>query len=430
MSDGHGSTPDTPPGWAPNQPPPYGDAPGSPWTAPGAGPGMPPAPPPPPPPPRPQGEQPPPPYLHHPHSPYGPYGGQPPYGYRPQPPALRPGIIPLRPLGLGDILDGAIKLIRSNPKAVLGLSAIAAALSAIPVAIGQAITLGRMGTVLSRDPAALEGNPPQVGFLAEYGAPLASYAVQFVAVTMLTGVLTRILGRAVFGGRMTVGEAWRLTRGRVPALFGVVLAQILLLLIPLAVVVGVIYTLVTAGADIGVVVGVGVLLTLAFLAYSLSVTTGLALAAPATVLERRGAIASLRRSWYLVKGGFWRTLGILLLTQLIAGLVAMVLSIPFTIAGGVVGVLGQETTGSQIGAAVLIAVGGTIAAMITYPFQAGVNGLLYADRRMRAEAFDLVLQTAAIEQQRQGWVHATADDLWDPSTTPGGPGQGAPWSGS
>ena len=55
--------------------------------------------------------------------------------------------------------------------------------------------------------------------------------------------------------------------------------------------------------------------------------------------------------------------------------------------------------------------------MITYPFQAGVYGLLYADRRMRAEAFDLVLQTAAIEQQRQGWVHASADELWHPSNS-------------
>jgi hypothetical protein len=36
---------------------------------------------------------------------------------------------------------------------------------------------------------------------------------------------------------------------------------------------------------------------------------------------------------------------------------------------------------------------------------------------MRAEAFDLVLQTAAIEQQRQGWVHSSADDLWHPSDT-------------
>ncbi|GAA3310379.1 hypothetical protein [Nonomuraea dietziae] len=96
MSDGH----ETPPGWSAEQPPPY-RAPGSPYSG-GPDPSawQQPVPPPP---------------------PYGQQG----YGYMP-PPALRPGIIPLRPLGLGDIYDGTIKLIRSNPKAVLGLSAIVA----------------------------------------------------------------------------------------------------------------------------------------------------------------------------------------------------------------------------------------------------------------------------------------------------------------
>src|SRR5688572_20406494 len=110
MSDGHGPTSETPSGWSAEQPPPYSAPPASPWTAPGSpqqGPhGQPYEPP--------QEQQ-------QPHGP-GPQTGyapqpQPGYGYMPPPPALRPGIIPLRPLGLGDILDGTIKLIRSNPKA-------------------------------------------------------------------------------------------------------------------------------------------------------------------------------------------------------------------------------------------------------------------------------------------------------------------------
>ncbi|MFJ2032382.1 hypothetical protein [Streptosporangium sp. NPDC087985] len=422
MSDGHGSTPDTPPGWASNQPPPYGNVPGSPWTAPGSAPGAPP----PPPPQQPYGGQAPP------YQP-GQYGQQP-YGYRMPPPALRPGIIPLRPLGLGDILDGAIKLIRSNPKAVLGLSTIVAAVGAIPVAVGQAVLLGRLGTALAH-PDTL-GNSPDVGFLSQYAGSLISIAVQFVAVTLLTGVLTRILGRAVFGGRTTVGEAWRLTRGRVPTLFGLVIVSMLILLLPLALIVALLWALMSAGADSGPFFLLGVVAALGFLAYTLFITTRLALAASVAVLERRGVLASLRRSWTLVSGGFWRTLGILLLTQLIAGVISAVISVPFTLAGTFVGLFGRGSTGSQIATALLIAVGGTVGAMITYPFQAGVHGLLYADRRMRAEAFDLVLQTAAIEQQRQGWVHASADDLWDPSITPGGPprhdqaAQGAPWSHS
>lgn len=452
MSDGHGSTPDTPPGWSPQQPPPYGDVPGSPWTAPGSDPT-----PPPPPPAQPYGGAPPyphpaqgphglpsgppgppsppgspgspgPPGSFGPPGPMGPHGGQP-YGYRP-PPALRPGIIPLRPLGLGDILDGAIKLIRSNPRSVLGLSVIAAALAAIPVAVGQAVMLGEMGGVLNGDTGLPPGEMPQQGFLQQYGGSLISYAVQFVAVTLLSGVLTRILGRAVFGGKMTVGEAWRLTRTRVPTLFGLVAVTVVLLAVPMIAVILLIYSLITSGADPGLLLAAGAVGVLAFTAYALFVTTRVALAAPVAVLERRGVGASLRRSWHLVTGGFWRTLGILLLTQIIAGLVGMMASIPFTIVGSVAAVLGGGNTGAQILAAVLIAIGGTIAAMLTYPFQAGVNGLLYADRRMRSEAFDLVLQTAAIEQQRQGWVHASADDLWDPSVTPGAPGRGAPWSSS
>src|SRR6266851_3911479 len=40
------------------------------------------------------------------------------------PSAPKPGVIPLRPLVVGEILDGAFSSIRQNPKATLGLSAI------------------------------------------------------------------------------------------------------------------------------------------------------------------------------------------------------------------------------------------------------------------------------------------------------------------
>src|SRR3984885_11885612 len=74
--------------------------------------------------------------------PYGqqPYGQQPGYGQQPYgqpgyglpqyggspygqwtPPAPKPGVIPLRPLSVGEILDGAFTAVRRNPKATLGL---------------------------------------------------------------------------------------------------------------------------------------------------------------------------------------------------------------------------------------------------------------------------------------------------------------------
>ncbi|MGI5160891.1 glycerophosphoryl diester phosphodiesterase membrane domain-containing protein [Microbispora sp. CA-102843] len=429
MTDGPGSTPDMPSGWAAEQPPAYGGAAGaagaagSSWASPGA----------------PQGANPSAPYpsAPYPSAPYtppagGPYG----YGYR-APDAPRPGIIPLRPLTLGDILDGTIKLIRSNPKATLGLSAIVAAVTGIPAAIGQAISFGSLGDLMADPYAADAVNVPVAGVAAQYIGTLISYVMTFVGTTILTGVLTRVLGRAVFGGRITVGEAWRLARSRVPALFGLVLLQGLILLLPLLALVAVLVTLAAANAfdgtgntGVGVAVLVVLLFFVAYLPYLLFFYTRLSLSAPAIVLEGRGVTDAMSRSWRLVKGDSWRVLGVLLLTGILAAIISSVLAVPFTLGGSLLGMLSHGSAAGTTTAALLLAVGQVIASMITYPFQAGVSGLLYADRRMRAEAFDLVLQTAAAQNQSQGWVHAGVDDLWHPSYAAGtGPGSG-PYHGA
>ncbi|WP_169950506.1 glycerophosphoryl diester phosphodiesterase membrane domain-containing protein [Microbispora sp. H11081] len=422
MTDGPGSTPDVPSGWAAEQPPAYGGSTGS-WASPGS-PGGFAAPPPPAPGQPPQGGYPP--------APHAPVPGGP-YAYRP-PDAPRPGIIPLRPLALGDILDGTIKMIRSNPKATLVLSAIVAAITTIPAAIGQAISLDSLSEI-ANDPYAADAAAPLAGSAAQLIGAILGYVMTFVGTTILTGVLTRVLGRAVFGGRITVGEAWRLARSRVPALFGLVLLQALILLLPLLALVAVFVILAAAGAfdgtfssAAGVGVFVGLLFFLAYIPYLLFFYTRLSLAAPAVVLEGRGAVDAISRSWRLVKGDSWRVLGILLLTSLLAAVVSGVLSVPFTFGGTLIGMLSGGTAVSTVLAALLLAAGQVIAAMIVYPFQAGVFGLLYADRRMRAEAFDLVLQTAAARNQSQGWVHAGIDDLWHPGYG-AGPGS-APYHGA
>src|SRR6478736_9350823 len=74
-----------------------------------------------------------------------PPGPPPPYAGPPAPPshypvpgmlgaAHKPGALPLRPLGLGDIYDAAFKVIRFNPKATVGSAVLVTAASmAIPV---------------------------------------------------------------------------------------------------------------------------------------------------------------------------------------------------------------------------------------------------------------------------------------------------------
>src|SRR5476651_2022429 len=75
-------------------------------------------------PPPPAAGPPPPGYLPPASAPPGPPPPPPPpgygYGYGNQVP--KPGIIPLRPLGVGEILDGAVSVIRQNWKLMIGLS--------------------------------------------------------------------------------------------------------------------------------------------------------------------------------------------------------------------------------------------------------------------------------------------------------------------
>ncbi|WP_246075525.1 glycerophosphoryl diester phosphodiesterase membrane domain-containing protein [Nonomuraea terrae] len=411
MSDGHGPMPETPSGWSAEQPPPYSAPPASPWTAPGSQQQVP------------YGGQPhgQPPYQqapagHGPGTPYPPYAGQGPgYGYMPPPPALRPGIIPLHPLRLGDVLDGTIKLIRSNPKSVLGLSAAAALVVSVPVALGQAYVFDSAASIAA-DPGSVTTGDLYGSLAVQYGGTLISLAVQFVVVTMLTGVLTRILGRAVFGGTVSAGEAWRLVKGRVGALFGVVALMAVIMVVPLIVFVLLMAALATTG-EFTLVAVATLLFIVAYFVYYLFFKTRFAFAPAAVVLEGRGPIDAMRRSWQLVTGDFWRVLGILLLTWILVGIVSTVLAFPFSFAGTMFSAMGAGTAATAIVSALFLTIGYTIGSMLTYPFEAGVAGLLYADRRMRAEAFDLVLQTAAIEQQRQGWVHSSADDLWHPSNS-------------
>ncbi|EUA78628.1 transmembrane domain protein [Mycobacterium xenopi 4042] len=54
-------------------------------------------------------------------------------------------------------------------------------------------------------------------------------------------------------------------------------------------------------------------------------------------------------------------------------------------------------------------IGSAIGQIITTPFSAGVVVLLYTDRRMRAEAFDLVLQSGAATGS---FAPTTTDGLW------------------
>jgi hypothetical protein len=327
------------------------------------------------------------------------YGTPPPRGF-----GLRaPGIIPLRPLSLTDIFNGAASYIRANMKATLGLTAIVVVSTQIITLIGTAGPLAAASRLRSAPPDELTGGDVTAWLLA---AGLAGL-VGWLTGVLLSGMLAVVVGRAVFGWTIGPGEAWDRIRKRLPALVGLVALECLALVI-LSGLVGLIIAAVGAAASAPAAVLIALPLALASVATVVYFDIVLSFAPVLIVLERLPVIDAITRSFTLVRNSFWRVFGIRLLTWLVVVLIAGAAAAPFDFVGHLlIGPSGSALTGATVGA-----VGAAIGRIITAPFSAGVVVLLYTDRRIRAEAFDLVLQTGAAGAPVHTHPADATDYLW------------------
>jgi hypothetical protein len=333
-----------------------------------------------------------------------------PYGHPPMGPAgaLKPGIIPLRPLGLSDIFNASVSYIRTNPKAALGLTTIVVVVAQVVALLLQIGPLAATGILAPT--AAGQFGQSGVSALSDSAivglllSSLAGIVTTVLAGIVLSGLLTVVVGRAVFGTTIGIGEAWHRVRGRLLPLLGVTALEGVGAVVLIAAIVGMVAVVsqIAGGAAAFVV---GTLLGLGLVALLVYLYTMLSFAPTLIVLERIGVMPAITRSFALVKNDFWRVFGIRLLAVVVAGVVSAAVSAPFSFVGQIMLMVGQATS-TMVIAVALISVGGAIGQIITAPFNAGVVVLLYTDRRIRSEAFDLVLQTGAT-----GPVSST-DDLW------------------
>ncbi|HEY8047431.1 MAG TPA: glycerophosphoryl diester phosphodiesterase membrane domain-containing protein [Streptosporangiaceae bacterium] len=328
--------------------------------------------------------------------------GQPGYGqqgYGPPPPgqwprygeaAPKPGVIPLRPLGVGEILDGAFASIRRNPKAVLGLAAVVMTISAV---ISATITrtllnLGGLNLPSPGQQLTTAQATHLVGRVIAVVVPAFGLTVllTFIVQAILAGLLAPIIARGVGGQQLSAGDAWRATRPRLPSLL---LATLLVLLAGLGplLVLGLLVAIAAVAGSPPVVYGLLVLLGLVALVLTIWFSTMLSLVTPVVVLENQGPARALARSWRLVNRSFWRVFGITLLAGIIVAIAGGILQLPFSVLGAV--------SGSGIGGTIIIVIGTIAAGTVTRPITAGVTVLLYVDMRMRKEGLDLALRTAS-----------------------------------
>ncbi|WP_327409660.1 hypothetical protein OG458_25365 [Streptomyces sp. NBC_01281] len=316
------------------------------------------------------------------------------------PPAAKPGVIPLRPLGVGEILDGAVSTMRTYWRTVLGISLTVAVITEIAVILLQGFFLNDTeGSDALSDPSATVGELTRA-----LGDTMLSSGVVLL-ITLLgtivaTALLTSVTSRAVLGKPVTTGEAWRDARPQLLRLSGLtlLLPVIALLIVGVGTLPGVLVGVAGSG-DAGAALAVLGGLVGAVVAIWLMVR--FSLSSPALMLEKQGIVKSMSRSVKLVRGSWWRVFGIQLLATIIANIVASIVVIPFALLAaalsgdGFSGLL--DSSGGDIGWTFLIisGIGSVIGSMLTLPISAGVTVLLYIDQRIRREALDLDLARAA-----------------------------------
>lgn len=254
---------------------------------------------------------------------------------------------PLRPLGLGEILDGAVRLARRNARSVLVLSVPYALVATLANALLQ------YGALNSQDAATF--------------AALGTLLVTAGLGAVLTGLLAPLYSSDLLGHRIGVGESLRRVGRRAAPLF----------------VLGLIVTVCEGAGLVACVVG-GVWLWGIW-----------AVAAPAFALERLGVRRALGRSRALVRDAFWRVWGIRALGWLVVYVLTQLITIPFQLlAAQLTGVDPLATNPQTADAALFVAIlsaGQLIASALLAPVASGIDVLLYADQRMRKEGMDIIL---------------------------------------
>jgi hypothetical protein len=274
--------------------------------------------------------------------------------YRPQ----RDGI-PLRPLSIGEILDGTFRTIRHNPRATIGLAAVLVTVQQVLAAVVELLTNGLPTTVDVED-----NTLTAISVVGGFGGIIGTLLAAVVG-AVLTGMLVVVVSEDVLGRRVGAAEVWRRIRPRIWAL--IVAAPI---------------------AGITPYLGLFLLVVPGLILWALwSLTT------PALVLEGIGPFAALGRSARLAGPNLVQVWWTRALSVMVGTVIQLLIAAPFAVASGLLVALADDDAAPVIvGVLALGLIGSIVAGMITAPFLAGVLALLYIDRRMRAEGLDLVLR--------------------------------------
>jgi hypothetical protein len=265
----------------------------------------------------------------------------------------------LRPLDIGDVLDETFRMYRKQFVPLITTMAIIVVPASL-LSLVVTLATGFSGPALQR---MIEQRGDMTTVIVG-GAllGLVGLAVGLLHVVAI-GAATLITSGAVLGQPIGVGEAYRRAFGR----FG---------------------SLLLAGIATGIPLGL-LIVTCIGIPFAFFIGLGWSATFPTIVLEGRGAIEAMGRSWSLVRGERWRLLACWVLIFLIYYLLVSIPSGLFAFIAGFVAVASSNNSGAMV----LVQAGNVLFSAIGQIFFGAVlyitSTVLYYDLRVRKEAFDL-----------------------------------------
>ncbi len=339
-------------------------------------------------------------------------------GWTPPP---KPGLVPLRPMTLGTILGAAFQTLRRNPSATLAPALI------LTIAVAVIQTLASVGFLASYLGAAenlsTTGDAPSTTDLNSLGSGFIGVLLTSLLTGLLTLIVTAIVEAIVtvqvasstLGARLRLGGLWRRLRGRRGAVIGWAALNGAAALLSVGIVIlGLVGIGLTGTAGVGIAVLLGLLLGAGLFVVFVWLWVKLGFVPAAIVLERTSILVSMRRSWRLTNGAFWRTFGIRLLVLVMVGVASSIITTPitflFSLGGAVLQPNGSpeaSLTGTLLVTTIVTQGITAIISAVGLVLSTATTALLYLDQRMRQEGLDLDL--ARFVERRAAGEQGLAD---------------------
>jgi hypothetical protein len=287
----------------------------------------------------------------------------------------------LRPLGLGELLDQAIRLYRRNFLKFIGIIAVVQ----IPLALLQLlVSLSTVGGVVARaqNPSSVSPDDPLSafgpGYFAGIGVGLLLGLISFILVQGIAAAATaRAVADSYLGEPTGMVEAYR----KIGRAWGSILGALLMVVLLFAALL--LWTVIPC---IGWFTGFGLLFFFAAVIVPLI--------APVIVLENQRAAASIRRAWDLARRRFWWTLGFVFILYIfslliIAGPTTLLTFLMQSLLGNPL----QSGNASDLFTlqTVIQSLSSLVLSLLYLPLQVTCITLMYFDLRVRTEGFDLAL---------------------------------------